>query len=107
MSESSRIAMAIVAAAAIVGLALYARPQIDRYEFKVANHQVQRFDTVTGEMLFCRAGRCHRYDRNGVITRLGQNLIAVPPPDVGDSARPAVNGVAANGMLNALFANEQ
>lgn len=68
MTGTSRIAAAILLAAVLIALAIYARPIQDRYRFKVTSSgQLQRFDTVTGEAQFCRGSRCQIYDRNGVL----------------------------------------
>lgn len=66
-SRVSQIAIAIVLAAALLALAIYVRPMSGRYQFKIANGEYQRFDTWTGEAMFCRRVRCHIYTREGAL----------------------------------------
>lgn len=55
---SYQIALGMVVAAAAIGAAIYARPIADRYTFNVANGQILRFDSTTGEALICNRRRC-------------------------------------------------
>jgi hypothetical protein len=92
VAGANRIAMAIVAAAALVAAALFLYPKPDRYEFKVVNGEVQRFDTATGEVLVCSGGSCFRVDRE-----------AMPLPPSPD--RPAEDSARSLGNLGVQVVN--
>jgi hypothetical protein len=53
-----KLTTAVVIAAAIVGVAIYARPGPPRYDAVAVNGEVVRIDRRSGAMLACNAQRC-------------------------------------------------
>lgn len=98
MTGATRIAVAIVLAAAIIALALYARPIPDRYYVRGRVW----IDTATGLVVRCNDDWiCTRYDRNGNRQRIGRDLLAAPPATIQE------NGYTLTPVEGDPFANEQ
>ena len=89
-----RAVTAVIAGAAIVGLAIYARPAPPRYEAFAVGSQIVRVDTRTGTIISCEGSRtCVQVLRRGQrVTRvkrtdapaqpqaLPKPAAATPPP---------------------------
>jgi hypothetical protein len=71
-----RLTTAAVIAAAIIGLAVYARPAPPRYQAFAAGSQIVRIDTRTGTITGCEAGQTCV-----TILRRGQRLARRPKPE--------------------------
>jgi hypothetical protein len=69
-----RIASALVAGGALIGLAIYWQPAPPRYQAVANGTEVLRIDTRTGTILSCTGDRCY------TIVRHGQHLESDPPP---------------------------
>jgi len=70
-----KIVSGIVIGAALIALAIYARPGPPRYEAVVGNGEVYRIDTRSGTILSCIENRC------STVVRSGQSLVRRAPRD--------------------------
>lgn len=78
-SPTILIALAIIAAGALVATAIALRPLPERYTFSVSNGEIRRYDTATGEALYCARAECGAItEQNG---RLEITSAPVPPAD--------------------------
>ena len=80
-----RIATAIVIAAALVALAIYARPGPPRFQMEATPGGVLRIDTRSGTIIGCDGGSCRTLLKRGqkLVPRAGPNTPArtgVPSP---------------------------
>ena len=64
-----KIVSGIVIGAALISLAIYARPGPPRYQAVVGNGEVFRVDTRSGTILSCVENRC------STVVRKGQSLV--------------------------------
>ena len=71
---AGRISTGLVIAAAIIGLAIYARPSPPRYQAVAADGRIVRIDTRSGTIIACEGGRC------ATVLRRGQRLDRNPAP---------------------------
>lgn len=56
LSDGAKSAIGIVIAGVLIAAAILFRPVADRYSFRVNGGEVQRFDSVSGEILVCPKG---------------------------------------------------
>ena len=76
-----RATTALVLAAAIVGLAVYARPAPPRYQAFAAGDQIVRVDTRTGTIIGCeRQQRCMLILKRGQVVAPKPRPAALPKP---------------------------
>jgi hypothetical protein len=68
-----RVASALVAAGALIGLAIYWQPAPPRYQAVANGTEVLRIDTRKGTILSCTGDRCY------TVVRHGQHLDSGPP----------------------------
>jgi|GEM_PF-1981820 len=81
-----KVVTAIVIAAALVALAIYAQPAPPRYQAVVGDGQIVRIDTRSGTILSCVGNEC------SVVVRRGQSLVrrrALPKQDAQPARLPA------------------
>jgi hypothetical protein len=74
-----KLVTVMVIAAALIALAIYARPAPPRYQVAVGDGKIVRIDTRSGTVIACEDERC------ATVLRHGQHLEhslghAVPPP---------------------------
>lgn len=84
---------AMVIAAALIALAIYARPSPPRYQAVIGDGKEVRIDTVSGTMIACEVGRrCYTLLRHGQSLESGPGPVAppaAPQPLPAPAARPA------------------
>jgi len=89
-SISRKIVSAIVIAAAIIGLAIYARPAPPRYQAVAADGRLVRIDTRNGTMIACGpAGECVLVLRHGQHIERAPNRKALPKQEAQPNPVPA------------------
>jgi len=76
-----KIVTAIVIAAAIIAIAIYARPAPPRYQVAVGDGQVVRIDSRNGTVIACEAGQCWTVLRRGQSLERRPERAAVPKQD--------------------------
>jgi len=64
-----KIVSGMVIGAAIIGIAIYARPSPPRYDIAAGNGEVYRIDRRSGTILSCVEDRC------STVVRSGQSLV--------------------------------
>jgi len=81
----------LVIAAALIALAIYARPAPPRYQAVVGDGKVVRIDTRSGTMIACEAERCFRILKSGQILDRNPRRAALPKqePAAAPQALPA------------------
>jgi hypothetical protein len=84
-----KLVTVIVIAAAIIAIAIYARPGPPRFQVAVGDGRIVRIDTRNGTVIACEAGVCATVLRRG--HRLGRSL----PPRPAPAALPAPTAPAA------------
>lgn len=93
-----------------IAAALYLRPVKDRYEFTTRGGQLQRLDTATGEMTFCKDGACFNIDSRGRYVEGEDREVAASDPaqtDAAPSREAAPTLDQAEAMYNASQAQKQ
>ncbi|MEA3032211.1 MAG: hypothetical protein QOH86_227 [Sphingomonadales bacterium] len=95
---SRRITAAVLMGAALIGIAVYARPSPPRFSVAAADGRVVRVDTRTGEVISCGAEGCLSVHRHGGHIELKASLpkpavpapapVALPAPQPAAPARP-------------------
>ncbi|MFL6844704.1 MAG: hypothetical protein ACJ8ER_07475 [Allosphingosinicella sp.] len=75
-----RIPTALVIAAGIIGLAIYARPAPPRYDAFVAGDRIVRVDHRSGSIIACEAARCDLILRSGQRLTRPERAPALPKP---------------------------
>jgi hypothetical protein len=88
---SRRVTAAILMGAALIGIAVYARPSPPRYSVAAADGRIVRVDGRTGAMISCGAEGCLSVHRPGGHMELKASLPkpAVPAPAPAPAALPA------------------
>jgi hypothetical protein len=77
----TRLSSAVVIAAALIGLAIYARPSPPRYEMVANGAEVLRIDTRKGTILSCTGGHCYTVVKHGQhLERTAPAPPALPKP---------------------------
>jgi hypothetical protein len=88
---SRRITTAVLMGAALIGIAVYARPSPPHYAVAAADGRVVRVDTRTGAVISCGADGCLSVHRSGGHIEIHASLPkpAVPAPAPAAAALPA------------------
>jgi len=84
-----KLVTVIVIAAAIIAIAIYARPAPPRFQAAVGDGRIVRIDTRNGTVIACEAGVC------ATVLRRGQRLERSLPPRPAPAALPAPTAPAA------------
>jgi hypothetical protein len=93
---SRRVTAAVLMGAALIGIAVYARPSPPHYAVAAADGRVVRVDTRTGAVISCGAEGCLSVHRSGGHIDLHASLpkpavpAATPPPAALPAPQPAV-----------------
>jgi len=78
-----KLVTVIVIAAAIIAIAIYARPAPPRFQVAVGDGRIVRIDTRNGTVIACEAGVC------ATVLRRGHRLERSLPPRPAPAALPA------------------
>jgi hypothetical protein len=86
---SRRITTAVLMGAALIGIAVYARPSPPHYAVAAADGRVVRVDTRTGAVISCGAEGCLSVHRSGGHIDLHASLPKPAVPAAAPTASPA------------------
>jgi hypothetical protein len=85
----TRLSSAVVIGAALIGLAIWARPSPPRFQVAANGGEVLRIDTRKGTIISCAGGHCYTIVRHGQHLDPGPPSPALPKPAAQVPAAPA------------------